>query len=786
MKTLLCCCLIAVAATVYGQSSHTLSGFVLNQSNQPIAGATVHLLNTGWNTITGGQGDFVITGVPSGTYMVRVSAVGYATQSREVVVPDKAQVSFQLTPVATKLDAVLVTAQKKEEWMQRVPLSITALADRQVINYRIWNSRQLTAIAPNLYSADPGDMRSVTAVRGITSTSYDPAVATYIDGVNQFGLDTYISQLFDIERIEILRGPQGSLYGRNAMGGVINIITRAPGNKDQGMAEISIGNKGQQRYLAAFRTALIKDRLFAGVALMHESRKGFYTNDFNGDDFDRQGSQNGNYYLRYIVNKQWQVQLNVKHQLNRNDGTFPLAGDAESAFAHPFHLNQNATTRMHDRSFNTSLAIRHTGPRLNFSSHTAWQSNYRYYEKPIDGDFSPLDAVTIINNYGSKWNNVKVWTQEFRFTSPATGYSRNNWTAGAYLFYQNSPVKQATYFGEDAALIGAPDQNFSIINTARGKAYGAAAYGQITVPVVPRIDLTAGFRYDYERKKQQVLSEYQKDPDPDPLFALVPDTSATAAFSAFSPKLSLTYHISGDQHVYATYSRGYRAGGLTQLSSDPSQPPLHEFNPEYSNNWELGFKTEWGQQRYRLNVTAFYTTVTNAQVPTLVLPDAITITRNAGELESRGIEAELAALPLKGLEVNWSFGYTRARYETLKLARNGSEENLAGNRQVFTPEMTSMLALQYNYLLNEKNQLSLVLRGEWMYLGQQYFDLANEIRQSPYQLGHARFGISSRHIDVMGWVRNMGDTRYIAFAYDFGAVHLGNPRTYGVTVTGRL
>jgi Outer membrane receptor proteins, mostly Fe transport len=785
MKTLICSCLLFVAAAVYGQPTYTLSGFVLNESNQPVAGATVHLLNTGWSTITGDKGDFVITGLPAGAYSVQVSAIGYATQGRSITLQQNEQVEIQLTPVATKLDAVLVSAQKKEDWMQYIPLSITALADRQVINYRLWNSRQLTAIAPNLYTADPGDMRSVTSVRGITSTSYDPAVATYIDGVNQFGLDTYISQLFDIERIEILRGPQGSLYGRNAMGGVINIITRAPGNKDQGMAEISIGNKGQQRYLAAYRTALIKDKLFAGIALLHESRKGFYTNDFNGDDFDRQSSQNGNYYLRYIFNKRWQVQLNVKHQLNRNDGTFPLTGDAETAFATPFHLNQNAITRMQDHSFNTSLTIQHTGPRFNFSSQTAWQSNYRYYEKPIDGDFSPLDAVTIINNYGSKWNNVKVWTQEFRFTSPVSTLWKD-WTAGAYFFYQNSPVKQATYFGEDAYLVGAPDQHFSIINTSRGKSYGAAAYGQYTIKLVRNFDFSAGIRYDYEHKKQQVLSEYQKDPDPNPLFPIVPDTSATAAFSAFTPKLSITYDLPGQQHLYASYSRGYRVGGLTQLSSDPSQPPLYEYKPEYSNNWELGYKTEWGQQRYRLNVTAFYTIVTNAQVPTLVLPDAITITRNAGELESRGVEAELAALPFKGLEANWSFGYTRARYETLKLSRNGSEENLAGNRQVFTPEMTSMLALQYNYLLNQKNRLTLVLRGEWMYLGQQYFDLANEIRQSPYQLGHARFGVTSRHIDVMGWVRNVGDTRYIAFAYDFGAVHLGNPRTYGVTVTARL
>ncbi|WP_315816025.1 TonB-dependent receptor plug domain-containing protein [Paraflavitalea speifideaquila] len=127
-----------------------------------------------------------------------------------------------------------------------------------MIDYRLWNTKDITAIVPNLYSADPGDNRNVTSIRGITTTSYDPAVATYIDGVNQFGLDTYISQLSDIERIEVLRGPQGTLYGRNAMGGVINIITKQPGNHLTGFAEANMGNYGQHRIAAGIRTPLIK------------------------------------------------------------------------------------------------------------------------------------------------------------------------------------------------------------------------------------------------------------------------------------------------------------------------------------------------------------------------------------------------------------------------------------------------------------------------------------------------------------------------------------------------
>ena len=173
---------------------------------------------------------------------------------------------IQLADASNQLDAVLVSAQKTEESLQNVPFSISALSSRQVKQYRLWNTNELTAIVPNLYSSNSGDDRNVTSIRGITTTSYDPAVATYIDGVNQFGLDTYIAQLLDIERIEVLRGPQGTLYGRNAMGGVINIITKQPSNITNGFAEINVGNYGQQRYSVGVRTPIVKNKLFAGAS----------------------------------------------------------------------------------------------------------------------------------------------------------------------------------------------------------------------------------------------------------------------------------------------------------------------------------------------------------------------------------------------------------------------------------------------------------------------------------------------------------------------------------------
>ncbi|MGC4038119.1 MAG: TonB-dependent receptor [Chitinophagaceae bacterium] len=537
------CCTI----TMWGQQATSLTGSVKDSKSISIPKASVYILNTTQGVFTDEQGRFHLDNLKPGKYILSVSAVGYSTFNEEINTAEKSELSIVLKEADIHLDEVVVSAQKKEELLQNLPLSVTAFSSSKVKDYRLWKNKDLTAIVPNLYSANPGDDRNVTSVRGITSTSYDPAVATYVDGVNQFSLDTYIPQLFDVERIEVLRGPQGTLYGRNAMGGVINIITKQPGNETSGFAEVNVGNYGQQRYNIAIRTPIIKDKLFFGASGMYNSFGGFYTNDYNNSKFDKQHSITGNYYLKWLASQRWAVTLNVKHHINRNNGPFSLVNGVEDAFTNPYHLNQNATTQMVDNTLNASLSLNYSGNSVNFSSQTAWQTNYRYYKQPIDGDFSPIDGVTIINNYGKKWNNVKALTQEFRFTSPASLSSPWKWTTGLYLFYQDVPNKQATHFGENGDLLGA-EKNTSVITTSKGKSTGVALFGQVSYEVNKRFQLTAGARVDYEHKKQSALSQYQIDPDPNPVFDIRPDTSASTSFSAFSPKLSANYLITRNQH----------------------------------------------------------------------------------------------------------------------------------------------------------------------------------------------------------------------------------------------
>lgn len=761
--------------TVLAQS-RTISGKVVDENGAGVPNATIQLLNSTTGTTTDGEGVFSLEAeIPNPVVVVR--AIGFAT--KQSAISEGKPNEFILRETILQLPDLVVTAEKEEVNLLSVPYSVSSLEAEKVEQYRVWNIREISTIIPNLYSADPGDNRNVTSIRGIATTSYDPAVATYIDGVNQFSLDTYIAPVFDVERIEVLRGPQGTLYGRNAMGGVINIITKAPGNTLSGFGETSFGSLGQQRHALGVRLPLVKDKLFFGAAGMYEKSDGYYDNRMTNSDFDSRISFTGNYYLTFKPSQPWVVSLNFKHHAHRNDGSFGLSY-LDEANEFPYTVNQNATGTLIDNSINSSLKVAYNTGRINVTSLTSYQSNHRYYDQPLDGDFSPLDMITIINDYGKSWNFVQVLTQELKVSSPDTEDRKLNWTAGTYLFLQDNPVKQATRFGENADLMGMDDKNFSIINTTEGVNKGIAFYGQATYKLTPRLSATAGIRYDYEKRKQSVGGEFQPDGSPD-AFEMVPRTTGTIDFSAVSPKVSMQYEFNERSTVYGSYARGFRTGGLTQLSSDPSQPPLMAYNPEFSNNFEIGSKNMLLENRLQLNVSLFYVNVMDAQVPTLILPDAITVIRNTGELQTTGVEAELSYTPLRGLSFDYNFGLTRSEYQELNLSQAGEAVNLEGNKQIFTPSTTSRLAAQYTY--KPKNSaFGAFVRGELAHTGELYFDLANTISQSPYTLLHARAGVMYKRFELSFWGRNLGDEQYISYAYDFGAVHLGEPRNAGGTL----
>ncbi len=776
-----CLTLFSVANAQY-----SIRGKVVSDRESGIPKASIQLLNSNLATSTDAQGGFVLERVPAGTHVVRVSALGYAVENHTVTVNENVTLDIRLIGVENRLDEAIVTAHKMESDPHNIPASLSVVGGQQVEQQYMWNVMDVTAVLPNLNIANPGDNRNVASIRGITTTSYNQAVATYVDGVNQFGLDTYIPYLQDIERIEVLRGPQGTLYGRNAMAGVINIITRQPTNRTSGLAEINIGNHNQQRYALGLRTPLVQDKLFLGVSGLYNGLNGFYTNDFDGSNYDRQHTLSGNYYLKYLLNDHWAMTLNFKHVSNRNAGAFPLIMGLDDAFGTPFHLHQDAKTEMIDESRNGSLSINHYGNSISFSSQTAFQSNHRYYRDPIDGDFSPLDAISIVNDYGKEWNNVKVFTQEFKLSSAPSKNAPLSWTAGTFLFHQDAPTKQGTHFGADAEMMGegTPTHATSILtNSAVNQ--GIAVFGQLGYRIA-NVELQAGLRYDYEHAKLNARGEFQ--PDGSDVMVTQPDTAASANFYALTPSFSAKYAFDESHHIYGSYTRGFRAGGISQLSSDPSEGSLRPFDPEYSNNVEVGSKNRFWDERLQVNAAVFYSSVNDAQVPTLLLPDAITVTQNTGRMVSMGVEVETEARVARNLSLWGNIGFTHAEYRDLNTVGEGDNVQLKGNKPVFTPDWTGFLGAQYTVPLGTSSQHRLDLGVYAKFVGQQYFNVENTLGQKAYNLLNANIGYAFRGYELVLWAQNLADKRFVDYAYDFGfaAVHLGRPATYGVTVRKRF
>lgn len=772
MRILILCVFVSLHSFLFAQTTFTVSFHIKDPKGNGIVQPNVHFLNNSF--LPEMQGDKVVfSKIPNGNYTFVIEAEGYATLVEKININKNLNIEKSLQSATTQLDDIIVSGEKKEETYFRTGSSVTVLNAKQIRDMRIWKISDLSGLAPNFTLSHSGDNRNITGLRGIVTTSYEQAVATYIDGVAQFGLDTYIPQLNEIESIEILRGPQGNLFGRNAMGGIININTKKPTNKVNGHIDIQTGNNGQKRYNARFQAPLIKNKLFLGLNYLHDARNGFYTNNFTKTSFDSQKQNLVGLQLKYLLDNNWSIQADIKEYFATNDGAFPLVADIEELFNNPYQLSQNQIAAMKDKTANSSLVIKRKGEKVDFTLQSSRQKNYRYYLNSLDADFSPASIVGIFNNYGKDFNTVNVVTNEARIQSK--GDSKIEWLAGIYHFLQESPTKQATAFGKDAGLYGIPDKNFSIINTNIAKNSGIAAFGNLQYKISDKLSLTAGLRVDHENRKLTVKSEYEKQPYP--IFVIRKDTTGKSNYNAISPKFALHYNADQQHLFYVSYSRGFRSGGLTSIGSDPSQPPLQPFNPEFANLFETGLKGENDTKSLMYSAAIFYNLVNNIQTPYLLLPDAVTIIRNAGKMHSSGVEVEVLAKPIKGITLQYAGGLTSASYKEFKSVSNGSAVDFSGNKQIFTPASTQYVALQYQHPI-KKGELN--LRGEYSHIGKQYFDFANNIMQKDYGLMNIRISYRTPHIDISLWGRNLAAVKYIDYAYDFGAAHLGDPRTIGI------
>ena len=408
---------LLITLSGFSQETIKLSISAKNKQGIKVEGIEVSLLNSNQLVVVNEKTGIVFNNLSKGYYELLITAEGYASVIWKGQLDRSQEVSILMESNSIKLDEVVVSSDKKQANILNTPGSISSINAKQIRDMRIWEISDLSGFAPNLFIANSGDNRNVTGIRGMVTTSYDQSVATYVDGVAQFNLDTYIPQLNEIESIDIIRGAQGTFYGRNAMGGVINITTKKPTNTTQVNAGVQIGNYGQKRINAAVNAPIIKNKLFLGMSALHDRKNGFYTNEFLNMKFDKQQQTMLNLQLKYFLTKGWSLQADLKQYIAKNDGAFPLVNDMKALFENPYTISQNLTSSMRDNSRNISVVAKHKGKKTDITLQHARQRNYRFYEKSLDADFSPADIVGIFNNYGKDFNTVNVMTNELRFNS---------------------------------------------------------------------------------------------------------------------------------------------------------------------------------------------------------------------------------------------------------------------------------------------------------------------------------------------------------------------------------
>ncbi len=684
----------------------------------------------------------------------------------------------------------------------RVPTSITSLSEKILTDTRTWGLSGLTALVPNYSYQQLGvSFQQIQSIRGVQVFSENPAVSTYIDDVNNIDILANGFALTDVERIEVLRGPQGTLFGRNAMGGVINIITKKPTNQTSGFAELGFGNLGLQRHSFRFKTPIVANKLFFGFNGLFQSLDGYFKNDITGTSTTDQslngktvgGEKNyyGNLFLKWIPSSRLSLTLNLKGQNDKsNNSGFMISQRSDSlAFAKPDVINV-ARIAQHDRKIlNSSLVLKYLGNKMTLTSISAIQSIGFSYK---DIDFPGFYSSFYNNKLGEQLPPQKVYSQEIRINSNQD--TKLQYTAGLYAFHQKGyePTTNTAYELSDleAPLFGLPNSS-SIIFRNRSNNYGLAGFGELSYQLNQKLKATVGLRYDLESREATFNGYGDAALIGGVVTDFKPDTTVKGSYTAVSPKFSLSYKLGEYASLYFTFNRGFRAGGVN--AQKVPQGVRQTFDPEYSNNYEFGYKAYTANHKFSIAASAFLIKWKDIQFYNLVAPFSYA-RENVGNAESLGLEVELSGKPTKGLQFDLSLGLNETSYESFTLKRvnfaMGQEINtiIDGNKLSNAPGHTLFLASQYEHPVNEK--LKLVIRGEIRNLGSSYTDIQNKIKQPTYTLLNSRVGLVMNKYSLFVWGQNLTNERYLIFGNpdsSFGKNAIAaSPLTAGITLSAKF
>lgn len=674
-------------------------------------------------------------------------------------------------PGRITLPPVVVTAQKEPADPQRLPVSVTAVGKETLQNAGVQIVSDAAMYAPNVFFTEFTARKLSTArFRGIGSSPANPGVTTYIDGVPQLNTNTSSLGLLNVERVEFVRGPQSALFGRNTLGGLVNVVTERPSlSQWTGSVQAPIGNFSSWDVTGTV-SGPVSDTVALGFTVGGSERDGFTTNAITGNDLDTRQSSFAKAQVLITPNAAWEARVIVAGERAR-DGDYAL-NDLGSLRRTPFVAMRDFEGHTDRDVFSTTAVVRHEGQRFAFTSTTGvvdWKTN-----DLTDLDYTPLPLLRRDNT-----EEALQFTQEVRLASGANapvrvGGSSLKWQTGVFLFTQNYEQDAINMFGPGVL---SPFLPLAIDQHSPQSALddvGVGVYGQGTFTMNDAFDLTVGARLDHEQK-DAVLNTFFSVPIAPPS-----TVAADASFTSVSPQIAAAYRVDGMHTVYASVGRGFKAGGF-----NPASPAGAEsYGEEHTWNVEGGLKTSFADGRVTANAAVFVIDWDDLQLnlPNPSVPGQFYIA-NVGTARSTGAEFEFNARAHRSLDVFGTFGYTRALFGAGAIS---SGVDVGGNEIPNTPEYTASLGAQINHAVT--SAVSVYGRAESVFYGAFRYDDLNREGQDAYALANLRAGVRGKFVFGEVWVKNAFDTRYIPIAFAYGPFapsgfvgEMGRPRTFGVS-----
>jgi iron complex outermembrane receptor protein len=710
------------------------------------------------------------------------------------------------------LGEVIVTAEKRSTSLQRTPIAVTALTGKTLGAEQVRTLSDIVSLAPSFQMGEAEGYQQIT-IRGIGVSDFQPGSdATVSVNVNEVNVSRPIAQatgFFDVSQLEVLRGPQGTLYGRNASAGSVNISTTLPTDAFSGYGKVTIGNYDDIDVEGAVGGPVLGDKLLVRIAGFSEDRGGYGRNITTGNPVDNKVASGVRGTLIFQPTSDFTGTVIVEHYTEHDNaglhyfGATGLSGLPGALGLPPQFVlfGGHAASNPWDVATGSDPKFRLTTTAvtgiLQWSRGPFTLKSITGYRDQRSSTFTPLDGGSTNNLILITGEPASQISEEFQGHYDTTSF---HGTAGLYYFDENDDYSPATGIASGALL-----NLFLPIKPARNpteffqfaeigglfKTRSVAAFAQGTYDLGAGVSLTAGIRYSDEHKT--LLQRYA-------IYLNRPYTGFNPApgieqpplnFTSTTPKFGIQYQVDPRTMLYASYSQGFKAGGF-----DPGSYPASIFKPEHITDYEGGIKSTWLDGRLRTDADAFYYDYTNLQVQQIV--GLAIVTDNAATATVYGLEAEFSARPTEALSFDGSFSWLHARYGTYlgadpALPRATTNSNYSGKTLDNAPDFTLTLAGQYKWNVREG---VLVLRAEGNYSSRFYFAPDNFAVLS--QSAFAKGNVFLTYTNDKGWyasafVRNIANTftktsSAVSLTLDGNAVQgaVAPPRTFGMELGYRF